>query len=327
MKTPMLVRSPLSGLNTTFAAIAVAALSTAALASEDALVRVPVTQTTAYAEPGDARLEDASVRANVVREGKQLSIALRQTNGTSTLVALDGSILRVVAIHRHKSRLVVIGKVADGGASEICIIDWASGQMLDRFRAYDPAVSPDASMIAFVRFYPVHFVAGAESQYRLYRVGDTPRANRSFYRDQFEEGNPVQADAGEPVFVTTKGRVPRDNFDVEPSNVHQHLSRLTWSNDSRRLGVVDAHGNEVRALVMQASAQATGEPVAQLVDGLNKICLPGRSTDGCSVLTFGTLALSFDASGQSVQLKISDKSLFPQGFARTLALQNFSRLP
>lgn len=325
MKNSIIQRRPLSSLGASIvAAIAVTASPMSAQASEDAVL-VPVPQA-AYAEPADARFEDAVVRVNVVREGKQLGVALRQANGASTQVKLDTVIRRVVAIHRHESRLVIVGKVADGGASEVCIVDWASGRIVDRFRAHDPSVSPDASMIAFVRFYPVHFTAGAESQYRLYRVGDTARANRSYYRDQYEDGNPVQADAGEPIFVAAKGRVPRDNFDVEESDIHQHFSRLTWSEDSRRVGVIDAHGQHVRALVMPVSPTSTGESIAHLVDGFDKVCLPARPVDGCSSLPFGSASLSFDTAGGSLRVKIDDKTLYPKGFARTLALQEFARL-
>ena len=299
-------------------------LSSVAQATES--VRVPVGASPA-AKPAqeDARFADNTVQATGVRGPGGMSISIQTQDGTRSLVKLGDAVNRVMAIHRFETRLIVLGRLADGGATEVCIVDWTNGRVVDRFWAYDPAVSPDASMIAFVRFYPLHFVAGVESQYRLYRVRGSAQANRSFYRGQLAEDAPEQADAGQPLFAEAKGRAPRDNFEVASDQAHTHLSRLVWSTDSRRFGVIDAHGKTVRALVVSVDG-AEGVPVAQPIDGLDSICLPARNED-CDSLPFDAVSLAFDAAGDSLRLKINDRSIFPKGFAKTLPLKGFASLP
>jgi len=269
---------------------------------------------------------DAAVQAKVTRKADQLSLSIQTAEGARS-VDLGDAIERVVAIHRFDNKLIVLGRLADGGATEVRIVDFTNGHVVDKFWGYDPAVSPDASMIAFVRFYPLHFTDGVESQYRLYRLRASAEANRSYYRGQQAGTEHEHADAGQPVFAHGKAQAPRANTGVADAQAHTHLSRLVWSADSRRFGVIDAHGKTVRALVMPVPADgAEAAPIAQSVDGLDAICLPARAED-CASLPFDAVSLAFDTQGDSLRLKINDKSIFPKGFAKTLPLKAFAALP
>lgn len=307
-----------------------AVIPAAAQTAAQAPVLVPVAGPAAKPAPEDARFADSAVQARVVRAGDRLSLTIQTTaDGTARAVELGDAVQRVLAIHRFEGKLIVLGRLADGGATEVSIVDFATGRVADRFWAYDPAVSPDASMLAFVRFYPLHFTEGVESQYRLYRLRGTAETNRSFYKGQQAGIGHEHADAGQPIFADVKGakgQAPRANVGVANAQAHTHLSRLVWSADSSRVGVIDAHGKSVRALVTPVADGAEAAPIAQSIDGLESICLPARSDD-CESLPFDAVSLGFDAKGEALRLKISDKSLFPKGFAKTLPLKAFAALP
>lgn len=275
----------------------------------------------------DARFADDAVRAQVLRRDGKAALRIETATGHHT-VDLGSAVQRVAAMRRHQARLVVLGRIAEGGATEVCIVDLANGRVVDRFWGYDPAVSPDASMVAFVRFYPLHFTPGVESQYRLYRVGDTAAANRSYYKGQAEGIGEAAADAGQPILAVEKdahSRAPRDNFQVPDAQAHEHLSQLAWSPDGSRVAVLDAQGKAIRALVAQVRGDAAAT-LARPVDGMEKICRTGRKDDDCTTMSFDAVSLQFDAAGAALLLQISDKSLFPRGYARTLPLTSFAAL-
>jgi hypothetical protein len=313
--------SLMSALIASLLAAATIAPATAQPATQ-APVLVPVPGPAAKPALEDARFADSAVQAKVVRGSDRLSLAIQATaDSTARAVELGEAVQRVLAIHRFEGKLIVLGRLADGGATEVSIVDFTNGRLVDRFWGYDPAVSPDASMVAFVRFYPLHFTEGVESQYRLYRLRGTPEANRSFYKGQ-------QAGTGHEHADTkgAKGQAPRANIGVADAQAHTHLSRLVWSADSSRVGVIDAHGKSVKALVMPVAGDAEATPIAQSIDGLDAVCLPARSED-CESLPFDAVSLGFDAKGEALRLKITDKSLFPKGFAKTLPLKAFAAQP
>jgi hypothetical protein len=318
MKTFKFERSRSGDRVRTLVAVLCAALSPALV---EAASQAPVlVQTSAIAATpaADARFADATVQAQVVRKDDQLSLNLQTAAGQRS-VKLSDAVDRVQAIHRFGDRLVVLGRLGEGGATEVCIVEVSNGRIADRFWAYDPAVSPDGSMVAFVRFYPRHFSDGVESQYRLYRVGSSSDADQAP-----ADKNHARVDAGQPVFAdAAQGRTPRANFGVADAVAHTHLSHLVWSADSSRFGVIDAHGKTVRALVWPVSAE--GAPVAQVVEGMDSVCLPARN-DQCDELPFDAVSLTFDARGDALRLKINDRTLFPKGYSKAMPLKGFNTL-
>jgi hypothetical protein len=269
---------------------------------------------------------DAFVRAFATATAEGRALTIQVTGGAVRTVGLGDAISSVRAIHRHVHQLVVIGETAGGGACEIRLIDWRSGKLIDRFWAYDASVSPDGSLVAFVRFYPVHFAQGPESQYRLYRLDDTPERNRSFYAGQRQQGHPVHADVGQPLDTATPGAAPRDNLRLSDEQAHDHLSRLFWSADSRQIGFIDAQGAALKAVVVSVpqSANEPAQPLTHPIDGLGSICRRGLSPDGCGSLSIDAVSLSFDPKHHSLNLHIVKNGLFPQGVTQSLALDAFA---
>jgi hypothetical protein len=306
-------------------ALALFPLNTWAQTSADH-VKVRTRDATATApKASEARFSDAFVQASTVATSEGPALIIQAADGAVRTVGLGNVMSSVNAMLRHVDRLIVIGETAGGGACEVRIIDWKNGELVDRFWAYDASVSPDGSLIAFVRFYPVHFVEGPESQYRLYRLDATPERNRSFYAGQRQQDNPVHADVGQPLDMTTASATPRANLRLSDEQAHDHLSRLFWSADSRQIGFIDAQGKTLKAVVVRVplSANEPPQPQTQSIDGLNSICRRGMSPDGCGSLSIDDVSLSFDPKHRSLNLNIVKNGLFPKGFTRSLALDAF----
>jgi hypothetical protein len=64
-------------------------------------------------------------------------------------------------------RKIVLVGTYDGFASGIIVVDTARGRTIGDAFAYFPAVSPNGRYLAFVRFFPEHFVTESDSNNRV----------------------------------------------------------------------------------------------------------------------------------------------------------------
>ncbi|HEX5684522.1 MAG TPA: hypothetical protein VFY73_10870 [Ideonella sp.] len=263
--------------------------------------------------------EDDLLSVRAVASSSRSLIDLRTRDGASREIQLSRDVERTEVVARHGDRLVVINTLF-GGASEVLVVDWKEGRSIDRFWCYAPSLSPDNSSIAFVRFYPTHFVSGPESQYRVYRLDRTPEANRVYSKHQTAGLGHPASDLGQPVYPLGR-RALRQNVEVPEPDAHQHMSRVAWSDDSKAFAFIDAEGPRVDAVVVRANA-ATDEVKAWSwpLDKLADVCIRGMEKEGCTTLPVQAYELALDLRGGQLRVKLPASSLFPNGYSSAVSL-------
>ncbi|WP_374562883.1 hypothetical protein [Ideonella sp.] len=263
--------------------------------------------------------QDESLTARAVASASKSALSLRLQDGTNREIQLSRDVERVDLMARHGDRLAIVNQLFGGGA-EVMVVDWKSGEVVDRFWCYAPSLSPDHSSIAFVRFYPTHFVNSPESQYRVYRLDRTPAQNRQSSKDQAAGIGSPAADLGLAVYPTGR-RAMRPNVEVPEAEAHQHMSTLVWSRDSKALAFVDAIGPKVEAVVVKVGA--TRDEVGHWswpLDKLDDVCIRGMAKDGCSTVSINDFGVDLDVPQARLQITLPKSSLFPNGYSRALTL-------
>lgn len=291
-------------------------LATAALAGP--VTKIKTSEPNATVSVKEYRDESLSVHA--VASAEKSILSLRLQDGLVREIPLSRNVERVEQIVRHGNRLAVLNGLF-GGAAEALVVDVKSGEVIDRFWCYEPSLSPDHSSIAFVRFYPTHFVNGAESQYRVYRLDRTPAENRRSSKAQAasEMGSPA-ADLGLAVYPTGR-RAMRTNVEVPEADAHQHMSTLVWSRDSKAFAFVDAIGPKVEAVVVKVGAPRDEvRHWSWPLDQLDDVCTGGMAKDGCTNVSIDDFGVDLDMSQARLQVSLPKSSLFPKGYSRALTL-------
>jgi len=185
----------------------------------------------------------------LTREKKSLAVNIETTSGFKGLVELPPEIAQVNEIRgSRKDQAIVIGMV-NGSAFEAVILNTRTGSITDRFFAYSPTVSPDGQFVAFVKFYPSHFVQGTDDHYVLYDSFRSPIENRSnnvSVNDYTNVGLPVY-----PRGVNRDG----DNTGVPEQNQHHMMAqRFFWQSDSKRYAFADEQGGQLKVLVVSVGS-------------------------------------------------------------------------
>ncbi len=287
-------------MNPTFAKFDLCQRLLVVLAAALACVSVPAAAVGSF--------QDGAVSVKVAKETGALAIDLALAAGQPAVrITLGSAVTQVKSIQRAGDKLVVMGDLGAGGATEVSIFDLASRSLSDRFWAIAPALSPDGQWVAFVRFYPMGGVSGVESQYRLYSLAQSPVQNRAAFAGVAagDIGPSALQDVGFALYPRYVGQPAPDNVGVADRQRHQHASGLFWSADSKRVGFVDVQGGRARTVVTTLAADASVSSVRSAgLPALGKLCLAGMASPGCRAVDVESVRLDFDAAGQAVRVNL-----------------------
>ncbi len=165
--------------------------------------------------------------------------------------ALRSEIAQIDEIHildRDKSAL--IGRVLPN-TSMVTMVNHRNGKILDSFYCFNPNVSPDKRLVAYVKVYPAHFVQGESAQYLVYDFSRSPQENRPSYPSVSLEN---KTDVGIPIFPPSSGNLPGDNIGLAEEARHTLASEgLFWSVDSTRIAFADRHDEEIAVVLVDLS--------------------------------------------------------------------------
>jgi hypothetical protein len=231
---------------------------------------------------------------------RALQVALTAT-GHETRFSVPQEAAQIHRVRVAQGRLIVTGWTNGALANSVAIFDIRSGQLVDRFWAYAPSISPDSRYIAFSKFYPSHGIERWEDQYRLYDLARSPQENRPRLRQpvQGEGNNPnEQIDVGLALFPLSAQELDRDWADIPEGDQHERASEFGWSPDSAELAVLDAHRGKVSVILtsLPLAGKAPTQVLVAPVPELNLRCGAGVRS-ACKVIPPDTVQLKVDKSG------------------------------
>lgn len=205
------------------------------LGQSGAEIRIPVAEG-GELEPDNTAAAQASYRdSEITVESKKVNNSLVlsiASKGGSSDVDLPPEVFELQGIRRYDDRIIVIGDVG-ASVSRVMMVNVRDGVISDSFDAYNPVVSPDGRFIAFVKFYPPHFVAGTEDHHMLYDMTKSAMANRPA-----GIGRDDRVDVGLNVYPGN-GNKEGDNIGVPDKLAHGSPSLIFWSPDSTKLAFAD----------------------------------------------------------------------------------------
>jgi hypothetical protein len=174
---------------------------------------------------------DQSLQVSLIvgTDRHSLRIRNRATKAQKT-VALPRELAQVDEIRAGPNGKLVVRGMVNGSVSEIVVVDSASTGVVDVFWCYLPTISPLGEYIAFMKFYPAHFVEGSDDHYMLYDLDKNPIENRP---PGVAPDDPQ--DVGRAFYPPGVGNKPGDNVGVPEESQHQSASRIFWIPDGRQL--------------------------------------------------------------------------------------------
>jgi len=154
------------------------------------------------------------------------------------------------------------------------IIDLEHGVILDSFDAFYPAISPGGRFIAYVKFYPPHFVKGTDDHDMLYDVAKSATENRP-------ASVPVDdlVNVGVNLYPGAQNK-DEDNIGVPADHAHGTVSQFFWSPDSQTLIFAD-QTQSLRLVQVKISESNSGTTTATLIAPLDKtsVCAAPLTAD------------------------------------------------
>jgi hypothetical protein len=219
---------------------------------------------------------DANIVISLLNGNKNLAVGIEDKAGqNSGKIDLPSEIVQVNEIRAvQKNKAVVVGMV-NGSVFEVAILDTRSITIADSFLAYAPSVSPDGRFIAFVKFYPAHFVDGTDDHYLLYDLSRSARENRLAGGDVSDH-----TDVGTPSWPKTANR-PGDNTGIPPLQQHHMTAQaFFWRSDSERYAFADDHAGDLDLVVVSPSQGVSDASKVRIPRG--EICATLRS-ESCQV--------------------------------------------
>jgi hypothetical protein len=213
---------------------------------------------------------DGEVVITLVNGKKNLAVEIETASQPKGRVELPSEIVQVNEIRgTQRGKAIVIGMVS-GSVFETLVINTHPASIADSFLAYAPTVSPDGRFIAFVKFYPAHFVEGTDDHYLLYDVSRSAAENRptnNSLADHTSVGIPVY-----PHVANQDG----DNTGVPEQQRHHMLAQgFFWRSDSGGYAFADDHAGEWNVFMVSMSE---GVPsTSKVTVARNELCAPLRS--------------------------------------------------
>ncbi len=144
---------------------------------------------------------------------------------SSTVVKTNffGTIEQVCPI--QSGRYLVFVQAPSGGSYEIIILNGKTGAVMDRFRTYNPVVSPDQHWMVYQAFYPRG--SDPSDEYLLYDLSKNAAENTMPKPSWFTESM-----RGKVIYPVVADGTPFHNIGLPDEQRHGCLSGFFWSNDS-----------------------------------------------------------------------------------------------
>jgi len=168
----------------------------------------------------------------------------------------DGFGGQVEDIRLFQDRLAVVTAMVGGDLHGVVVVDILKGGIIDHFKCYSPSISPDGKYVAFIKFFPSHFIDNAEDHYMIYDVAASPVDNRPTEGDPYRHYHDTLV--GRCLYPEGIGNKPGDNFDLKlPSSdrpaddrdLHHAVSEnFFWSPDSRGFVFADSYKGKYQAV-------------------------------------------------------------------------------
>ena len=174
------------------------------------------------------------------------------------------------------NRAVLLG-YANGDVNEVIVVDLDSGKIADRFHCYAPALSPDKRFLAFVKFFPSHFVSGVSDEYMIYDLQKPPKMNRppSVASDDV-------VNIGRAIYPRSATNQPDDNVGRPESEVHMMESaEFVWSPHGERLAFADRLQGRISLIVIVLSDSGTAVNLKEVEIKKSDVCVASE-VDKCS---------------------------------------------
>lgn len=194
--------------------------------------------------PAPVSYQDDTVSLQLDASEQKLAVLIRYRGQSPKRVQLPDEMAQVNEIRRATpTRASVVGMVS-GDAYELAVLDLPAGALEDRFLAYEPGVSPDGHFVAFIKFYPSHFIEGVDDHYMLYDLALTASENRPVRVSTSD-----RVDAGRMVYPPGENK-EGDNTGVSPADAHTSaIDTFFWNSTSDRYVFADKYHN-ILSLVM-----------------------------------------------------------------------------
>jgi hypothetical protein len=265
---------------------------------------VQVTAKTSLFNPNHQKeisTQDKDFTLSSTRSEAGLAVSI-DGNHLQSVVPLPEEMEQVNEILRYNNRAVVIGMV-NGSVSEMVVLDLDHRSVIDEFLGFNPVVSPDGRFVAFIKFYPPHFVDGPDDHYMLYDVSKGPSENRPYGTYSSDEMN-----VGLTMYPAGLGNSDGDNVGVPQTRAHHIAGEFFWSPDSQQLVFAD-QTTSVRLLMVRFSSiyAPLSAGVFQL-QGTNVCTAPLLLDDHCEAylrrIEFQSSALKASFSGRGTKASV-----------------------
>jgi hypothetical protein len=136
------------------------------------------------------------------------------------------------------SRVVVLGQ-RRSNVTEVVVVNPSTGAIVERFVGLRPAWSPDGTRLAFVKWFPLHFVEGVSFQFLVYDFAQPPRRHRHASvpvpRDFTTAAFSALVNVGVPIYPPNAENIPDDNIGLADGTWYSSRSPFFWTEDSRTL--------------------------------------------------------------------------------------------
>lgn len=235
------------------------------------------------------------VRLKLIPNPKQLSLEITPITRPNYTVMLPVEMVQVNLIRTVQARRVAVIGMINGSVFEVVVIDLPLAKITDRVFCMAASISPDGHFLAFVKFFPPHFVDGVEAHYMLYDFTKSAQQNR-----------PLKAKLSDPATVGVTIYPPNirnsegDNTNLNPSNIHMLASEeLSWNPDSRSLLFADSYHDEYSLVFAQVDSTKNGVQLSRFTLDKGLICGAIESPAHCYLhvaqINFGKHSAEFEA--------------------------------
>ncbi|MDP9268873.1 MAG: hypothetical protein M3P27_11200 [Acidobacteriota bacterium] len=169
------------------------------------------------------------------------------------------------------SLTIIVGRVL-ANTSIVTLIENDTGSIRDSFYCFWPAVSDDRRYVAYVKVFPAHFVEGETSEYLLYDVKLTPRANRIQPAVLLSD----HINVGRPIYPPGSVNRPGDNTLVAEAERHEIVANGLYWLPVENLAFVDRVDGGLFLVVADLSAHTSAAKIAVTPVQIEAIVDPAR---------------------------------------------------
>jgi hypothetical protein len=210
-------------------------------------------------------------------QGSSLRATLSRSGRLSQSVTLPSELAQVDKIEFVAAKKVAILGRLNGDASEVIVLGLDNFEIVDRFYCYAPILSPDKRLLAFIKFFPSHFVEGVSDIYLLYDFRESPAGNRSLGVNVGDVQN-----VGRIVYPPQLNDKTSDNTGKPESEIHMLESgALFWSPTGDRLVFADRYQGKISLVIANISRSGSKPTVKESEIKKSDVCL-SSGTNECS---------------------------------------------